>query len=111
MAERIAGQIREAGGGPKGLRAIGLELSTGRGQVSMNVGDPSEGALGKIVERIAAEAGAGGGVAVEAELVGLAPETALVGYPDEVPIRDFDPELKVIERRLDGKGKGRADPA
>ena len=27
---------------------------------------------------------------VEAELVGLVPEAALVAYPDDVPIRDFD---------------------
>ena len=77
----------------------------------MNVGDPSRGSLGGIVERIAAEAEAGGGVAVEAELVGLVPEAALVDYPDTVPIRDFDPELKVIERRLGRKGKDPADPA
>lgn len=111
LAESIAAGLRESGGGPRGLRVIGLELSTGRGQVSMNVGEPSEGALGEIVERITAEAEAGGGVAVEAELVGLVPESALVGYPDTVPIRDFDPELKVIERRLGAKGKGPAGAA
>jgi hypothetical protein len=37
---------------------------------------------------------------LEAELVGLAPAAALAGYPEDVPIRDFDPERHLIERRL-----------
>ncbi|MFM9078194.1 MAG: hypothetical protein ACKORM_08290, partial [Solirubrobacterales bacterium] len=94
-----------------GLRAIGLELSTGRGQVSMNVGEPSEGSLGEIAQLVAERARTGGGVAVEAELIGLAPEAALLDYPDTVPIREFDPDLKVIERRLAQKGEGPTNPA
>ncbi|MFM9044796.1 MAG: glutamate formiminotransferase [Solirubrobacterales bacterium] len=111
LAERIAAGLRESGGGPRGLRAIGLELSTGRGQVSMNVGEPSEGSLGEIAQLVAERARAGGGVAVEAELIGLAPEAALLDYPDTVPIREFDPDLKVIERRLAQKGEGPTNPA
>ena len=38
--------------------------------------------------------------AVEAELVGLIPEAAMLDYPEAVPIRDFDPAFHVIERRL-----------
>ena len=30
----------------------------------------------------------------------LIPEGALAGYPGDVPIRGFDPDLQVIERRL-----------
>ena len=105
-AGRIAGSLREAGGGPKGLRAIGLELSTGRSQVSMNVGEPVEGSLAAVVEEIVRLAGPEGAEVVEAELIGLAPEAALSGYPDRVPIRDFDPGHQVIERRL---GSGRSD--
>ena len=37
---------------------------------------------------------------VEAELVGLVPEAALAGYPEDLPIRGFDPAEHVIERRL-----------
>lgn len=102
-ATRIAGSLREAGGGPKGLRAIGLELSTGRSQVSMNVGEPVEGSLAAVVAEVIRLARAEGAEVVEAELIGLAPEAALAGYPDRVPIRDFDPEHQVIERRLGGE--------
>ena len=103
-AVRIAGSLREAGGGPKGLRAIGLELSNGRSQVSMNVGEPVEGSLAAVVAEVIALAEPEGAEVVEAELIGLAPEAALSGYPDRVPIRDFDPEHQLIERRLAGDG-------
>jgi hypothetical protein len=35
-----------------------------------------------------------------AELVGLAPEAAFAGFPDDLPLRDFDPERHFIERAL-----------
>lgn len=107
-AVRIAGSLRESGGGPKGLRAIGLELSTGRSQVSMNVGEPVEGSLAAVVAEVVRLADSEGAEVVEAELIGLAPEAALAGYPDGVPIRGFDPEHQVIERRLGG---GRSEGA
>ena len=82
------------------MRAIGLPLSSGRVQVSTNVHDPVATPLGTVVERIRALAAPLGARPVEAELVGLIPGAALAGYPDDVPIRDFDPELRTIERRL-----------
>jgi hypothetical protein len=36
----------------------------------------------------------------EAELVGLAPKAAFDGFPDDVPIRGFDPERHLIENAL-----------
>lgn len=108
-ASRIAAKVRESGGGPRGSRAIGLELSTGRTQVSMNVGEPDEGSLARVVDLIVALARTEGAEPVEAELIGLAPEAALAGYDDRVPIRDFDPEHQLIERRLariEGDGVG-----
>jgi glutamate formiminotransferase len=100
VAERIAAGVRESGGGPVGLRAIGLALSTGRAQVSMNVHDPVALPLAKVVAAVSAAAEAAGTRVVEAELIGLIPEAALAGYPEDVPIRDFDPAFHVIERRL-----------
>ena len=41
---------------------------------------------------------------LEAELVGLIPAAALREYPEDVPMRDFDPERHVIERRLAALG-------
>lgn len=100
VARAVAAELREAGGGPVGVRAIGLLLSNGRTQVSTNVHDPLTVALGEVVERVRVLAAPLGARPVEAELVGLAPQAALVDYPDDVPIRGFDPERHVIERRL-----------
>jgi len=95
-ARRIAARLRESGGGPAGVRAIGLELAaSGRAQVSVNVHDPDGVPLRRIVELVAAEA-----EVAEAELVGLAPAAALEGFPAEVPLRGFDPNRHVIEQAL-----------
>jgi len=102
VARAVAASLREAGGGPVGVRAIGFLLSSGRAQVSTNVHDPLTVPLGEVVERVRALAAPLGARPVEAELVGLAPRAALVDYPDDVPIRGFDPARHLIERRLAG---------
>jgi glutamate formiminotransferase len=96
-AREIAAAIRD--GGPEGIcgvRAIGVWLA-GRGlaQVSCNVEDPAAAPLRLLVEAVRRHATVSG-----AELVGLAPRTALTGFPDDVPIRGFDPANQVIENAL-----------
>jgi glutamate formiminotransferase / 5-formyltetrahydrofolate cyclo-ligase len=100
LARSVAASLRESGGGLAGVRAIGLWLSSGRVQVSTNIHDPVGTPLGAVVERIRSLAAPLGAQPVEAELVGLVPAAALAGYPADVPIRDFDPDLRTIERRL-----------
>jgi glutamate formiminotransferase / 5-formyltetrahydrofolate cyclo-ligase len=100
LARAVAAGLREAGGGPRGVRAIGLVLSSGRAQVSTNVHDPLSVPLGEVVERVRALAEPLGARPLEAELIGLIPAAALVDYPEDVPIRGFDPTRHVIERRL-----------
>lgn len=100
VARAVAAGLREAGGGLPGVRAIGLALSNGRAQVSTNVHDPLAIPLGEVVERVRELAAPLGAHPLAAELVGLVPAGALTAYPADVPIRDFDPERQVIERRL-----------
>jgi len=100
VARAVAAGLRESGGGPAGVRALGLPLGSGRTQVSTNVADPLAVPLGEVVERVRDLAEPLGARPLEAELVGLVPEAALAGYPADVPIRDFDPALGTIERRL-----------
>jgi len=100
LARAVAAGLRESGGGLPGVRAIGLLLGSGRGQVSTNVHDPLAVPLGTVVEKVRELAAPLGARPVEAELVGLVPAAALAGYPAEVPMRGFDPERHVIERRL-----------
>jgi len=100
VARAVAAGLRESGGGLAGVRAIGLALGSGRGQVSTNVHDPLGTPLALVVEQVRALAAPLGARPVEAELVGLVPEAALAGYPPAVPIRGFDPDRHTIERRL-----------
>lgn len=100
LARAVAAGLRESGGGPRGVRAIGLGLSSGRTQVSTNVHDPLAVPLAEVVERVRSLAAPLGARPLEAELVGLVPEAALAGYPADVPIRGFDPAKQTIEGRL-----------
>jgi glutamate formiminotransferase/formiminotetrahydrofolate cyclodeaminase len=73
-ARSIAAQVRARGGGPEGVKALGLELpGAGRVQVSMNLTDldatPPHEAVTHVA-RLAAQEGVG---LAESELVGLIP--------------------------------------
>jgi glutamate formiminotransferase len=96
LAMSIARELRESGGGPPGVRAMGLHLPRRRrAQVSFNVHDHRAAPLRELVEAVARRA-----PVAEAELVGLAPRAALDGLADAVPMRDFDPDRHVIENAL-----------
>jgi glutamate formiminotransferase/glutamate formiminotransferase/formiminotetrahydrofolate cyclodeaminase len=100
VAKAVAAGLRESGGGPVGVRAIGLSLSSGRSQVSTNVHDPLAVPLARVVELVRDLAAPLGARPVEAEVIGLVPAAALTGYPDDVPIRDLDRARHTIEGRL-----------
>lgn len=93
-ARGIATLIREgAAEGLPGLRAIGVALHTRAvAQVSMNVERPLELPLARVVQAVARHA-----EVAAAEIVGLTPRATLEGFPEDVPIRDFDPARQVIE--------------
>jgi glutamate formiminotransferase len=93
----VAARLREAGGGPPGVRAIAIDLGRDGMQVSTNVHDPASVPLARVVERVRTLAAARGGEVVAAEIVGLVPEAALDGFPPDVPIPGFDRTSGVIE--------------
>lgn len=87
QAQFIAAAIREGGAdGLRGVRAIGLELTRPDGlgvvQVSTNVEDHRAVPLAAVVVSVSRHAAVAG-----AELVGLAPQVAFDGFPDDLPIR------------------------
>ena len=95
-ARAIAARVRDGGAeGLPGVRAIGIALSGGAGQVSMNVERPLELPLARVIEAVQAHA-----AVASAELVGLAPRAALAGFPEDVPLLGFDPARHVIENAL-----------
>jgi glutamate formiminotransferase len=74
-AHAIAARLREAGGGPAGVRALGLLLpGTGRLQISMNLEDleaTSPLAVFRLLEALVSEHG---GTVEETEVVGMLPD-------------------------------------
>lgn len=85
-ARAIAALIREGGGeGLPGVRALGLHLPArgGVAQVSTNVEDHVAVPLADVVAAVERHARVAG-----CELVGLAPDAAFAGFPDDVPVRN-----------------------
>ncbi|HEU5341418.1 glutamate formimidoyltransferase [Edaphobacter sp.] len=99
-ARAIARDIRASNGGLHGVKAIGV-LANGRAQVSMNITDFRVTPMRQVYATVSHLAQRHGVLIEDAELIGLIPEDAY--EPDSEWVRqitDFDPESKVLERRL-----------
>jgi glutamate formiminotransferase len=96
----IAREIRAAGGGSKGVKAMGL-LAHGRAQLSMNITDFEATPVSKVYRRVA-ELAARHRVAMgKGEVVGLLPEAACERESDWMrQLGEFDERTKILERRL-----------
>ena len=78
LARRIAGDVRERGGGLRGVRALGFELpSRSRAQVSLNVTDLEATGVEEACAAVARAARAEGADLERIELVGLMPRATL----------------------------------
>jgi glutamate formiminotransferase len=100
-ARAIARDIRASNGGLHGVKALGV-LANGRAQVSMNITDHLATPMAKVYTRLVELARRHGAELDDSELIGLIPQAAYdpgAEWIDRVP--NFDPELKVIERRLE----------
>ncbi|NPU83489.1 MAG: glutamate formimidoyltransferase [Syntrophaceae bacterium] len=103
LARRIAGRIRESGGGLPALRAIGVFLeSRGIAQVSMNLTDWRVTPVRAAFEAVEAAASSHGVGILESELIGLAPRGAFTGVsPEAIKLRNFS-EKHFLESHLPG---------
>ena len=100
LARTIAREVRMSGGGLLGVKAMGV-LVNGRAQVSMNITDFHRAPVAKVHATVSELAAQHGGRTAEGELIGLIPEEAFVPNADWVrQIPEFNPEQKVLERRL-----------
>lgn len=101
-AREIAAGLRESGGGPKGVRSIGLWLDDKRrAQVSCNVHDPFTVPLAEIVKFVQQRA-----AVASAELVGLAPRASFERFPEDVEVPGFDPARHLLENVLSNERSG-----
>jgi len=100
LARAIAKEIRASSGGLLGVKAMGV-LANGRAQVSMNITDFHRTPMTRVHATVAEMAERHGAAIAEGEVIGLIPEEAY--EPNAEWVRqtlDFDPERKVLERRL-----------
>jgi glutamate formiminotransferase len=100
-ARAIARAIRASAGGLHGVKALGVVVN-GRAQVSMNITDFRMTPMRQIHAAVRELARNHGAVAKEGELIGLIPREAWEAEAEWVrEVLEFDPEAKVLERRLE----------
>lgn len=100
VARAIAREIRAAGGGLSGVKALGL-LVEGHAQVSINITDFTRTGVGEVYEMVKRKAAERGAAPMRGELIGLLPEAAYERDSEWVRLlNQFDPERKILERRL-----------
>jgi glutamate formiminotransferase len=101
LAQNIASQIREKGGGLKHVRAIGVILkSRGIAQVSINLTNCKETPLKAIYDMVNTLATGRGVEILESELIGLVPKCAFAGATSKyLKLKDFDKQ-RLLETHL-----------
>jgi glutamate formiminotransferase len=100
VARAIAKEIRAAGGGMLGVKALGV-TANGRAQVSMNITDFQRTPVARLHAAVQEIAERHGASIAEGEIIGLIPEEAYEPNADWLrQTVQFDPEEKVLERRL-----------
>lgn len=102
-AKVIAGQIRAAGGGLPGVKALGMYLESAQiAQVSMNITRPDLTPLPLVFDEVSRLAAGLGAEVVASELVGLVPRAALGPDPSRMRIVGFHDGMILEERLSDG---------
>jgi glutamate formiminotransferase len=100
VARSIAKEIRASNGGLFGVKAMGV-VANGRAQVSMNITDFDRTPMARLHAAVCEIAARHGAQIAEGEVIGLIPEQAYEPNADWVrQTVQFDPEEKVLERRL-----------
>jgi glutamate formiminotransferase len=100
MVRAIAKEIRAAGGGMKGVKAMGVQVQ-GRAQLTMNITDYEATPISQVYKRVVSLAARHKATLAEGEIIGLVPEAACERESDWMrQLAGFDGETKVLERRL-----------
>ena len=101
VAKQIAAEVRTAGGGPPGIRALGVPIEDGLCQVTMNLVEPVVTGIDDAFEVVAAGAAARGAEVTATEIVGLVPERFLPD-PDAEAARLLKEPGRSVESALGG---------
>ncbi len=97
LARRISKDIRESSGGMPAVQAMGVQLSDGRAQVSLNLLDSGVTPLSVLWDAVESRARAAGVEVDEGELIGLMPlDASLEVTGTKLRLRGFD-RTRIIE--------------
>jgi len=100
-ARAIAREIRASSGGLIGVKAMGV-LAHGEAQISMNITDFRLTPLSQVYAAVSEKAARHGAAIVRGELIGLVPEAAAERESEWLRhFHEFDPEEKILERKLE----------
>ncbi len=101
LVRAIAKEVRAAGGGMKGVKAMGV-LAHGRAQLSMNITDFGATPISQVFDNVSRLALRHKTAPVEGEVIGLIPEAACERDCEWMrQLIEFDPAAKILERRLE----------
>lgn len=101
LVRAIAKELRASNGGLKGVKAMGV-LAHNRAQLSMNITDLQAMPVSKVYEKVCQLAAMHKAEPYQAEVIGLLPQVAFEQGSEWMRLLDgFDPETKVLERRLE----------
>jgi len=100
IARAIAREIRAAGGGLKGVKAMGV-MAHGRAQLSMNITDFEATPISQVHRKVSSLAARYKVSLAEGEVIGLIPEAACERESEWMrQLIGFDEETKILEHRL-----------
>ncbi len=105
VARRIARDVRFSSGGYRFIKALGMRVA-GQAQVSMNFTDFTRTPIHRVVETIRREAARYGAAITHTELVGLAPQQALLDAAQwYLQLDHFSPN-QILESKLTALDEG-----
>lgn len=100
MVRAIAREVRSAGVGLKGVKALGA-LAHGRAQLSLNISDYEATPLSRVFDKVSKLALRHKTAPVSGEVVGLIPEAACERDAEWMrQLTEFDPAARILEQRL-----------
>lgn len=99
-ARAIAREIRASAGGLTGVKAMGV-IAQGEAQISMNITDFRQTPISQVYAAVEDKAARFGVKVARGELIGLIPEEAAERESQWLRhFHEFDPEEKILERKL-----------
>ncbi len=100
VVRAIAREVRASAGGLKSVKAMGL-LAHGRAQLSLSITDFEATPVSKVYSAVSRLAERHKAALAEGEVIGLVPDAACEREGEWMrQLVGFDPEMKVLERRL-----------